>query len=146
MPQKFFATATINARPSKVWAVLTDTRHLVNWIGDPEMKIAVQTDWIIGNPIIITGFHHVKFKNKGIVLKHIENKLLSYTHLSSVSRLPDKPGSYSTFEFILTPAGEYTTLTVTIENFPTVAIQKHLEFYWKSTVTVIKEYVEREFN
>jgi len=111
-------------------------------MGDPELGLEVITDWAIGSPMAIRDSHHARFENKGVVLKCEKMKRLIYTHLSSLSRLPDKQENYSILEFILTPTAHHTLLTLNIENFPTESIRKHLEFYWKTTLNVIKEKVE----
>ena len=113
-------------------------------MGEPEMKVEVLTDWKINSPIFIRGFHHVQFENKGIVLQYEKGKMLSYSHLSSVSRLPNKPENYSILEFILTPVDKNTQLTLNITNFPTEIIRKHLEFYWRTTIITIKKSVEKQ--
>ena len=91
----FSTSVTINAAPSKVWMALTNSDLVVKWMGEPEMNLEVHTDWKINSPIFIRGFHHVEFENKGIVLEYEEGKKLSYSHLSSVSRLPDITENYS---------------------------------------------------
>lgn len=144
MTENFATSISINAEPSKVWAALTDPKIISDWMGAPEMKLEVETSWKINSPIFIRGFHHIKFENKGIVLKYIDNELLSYSHLSSVSRLSDKIENYSVLEFVLTTANKQTTLTLSISNFPTETIQKHLAFYWRGTIHRIKEYVETQ--
>jgi uncharacterized protein YndB with AHSA1/START domain len=139
---KFSSSVTINSEPVAVWTALTDPGLMSKWMGGPELEIEVLTNWEIGSPIIIRGFHHSKFENKGMVLKYEKEQRLIYTHLSSLSRLPDKQENYSILEFILTPAANQTLLTLNIENFATESIRKHLEFYWKTTLNVIKEKVE----
>lgn len=111
-------------------------------MGEPEMQIKVITDWKINSPILIQGFHHVKFENKGTILQYDNGNKLSYSHLSNVSRLPDSPENYSILEFVLTTAEEKTLLTLNIENFPTEVIRKHLEFYWRGTMVGIKKMAE----
>ena len=69
--------------------------------------------------------------------------VLRYSHLSSLSRLPDAPESYSVFEFRLAQRGGGTSLTVLLSGFPTESIRKHLEFYWRGTLGVLKRFVER---
>jgi len=113
------------------------------WLGEPEVNIEVQTDWKINAPIFIRGFHHLNFENKGTILHYDREKKLSYTHLSSVSRLADNQENYTILEFILTPIDEQTLLTVNIKNFPTETIKKHLEFYWRTTVLTIKRQTEQ---
>ncbi|HEY5746930.1 MAG TPA: SRPBCC domain-containing protein [Chryseolinea sp.] len=142
MSDKFSVIVAINSQPADVWIALTDPGRMTKWMGDPDMGIEVHTDWRIESPILIRGFHHIKFENKGTVLKYEKEKRLSYTHLSSVSRLPDKQENYSVLEFILTPIENHTQLTLNIENFPTETIRRHLEFYWRATVLTIKENVE----
>ncbi len=115
---------------------------MIEWLGEPDMEIEVDTSWQINSPIIIKGFHHARFENKGLVLTFDKERTLSFTHLDSISRLPDAPESYSTLTFTLAPVGNATQLMLIIENFPTVSIQKHLEFYWRTTLLAIKDKIE----
>jgi uncharacterized protein YndB with AHSA1/START domain len=142
MTQTFSTSTTINSESSKVWATLTNLELMTQWLGEPEMNIKVLTDWKINSPIFIRGFHHVNFENKGTILQYDRDKRLSYTHLSSVSRLEDKQENYTILEFILTPIDNQTQLTINIKNFPTETIRKHLEFYWRTTVLTIKAQTE----
>jgi len=142
MTDKFSTTVTINSSPSEVWVALTNPGVMSAWMGEPEMGIEILTDWKINSPVLIRGFHHTRFENNGLVLQYEKEKKLSYSHLSSVSRLPDRPENYSILEFILTPAGEKTLLALNIVNFPTETIRKHLEFYWRTTIVRIKKTVE----
>lgn len=143
MTDSFSTNISINATPAKVWQTLTNIELMTQWLGDPDMAIEVQTTWQVNAPIIIRGFHHVQFENKGIILAFDKERKLSFTHLSSVSRLRDIPESYSTLTFILEPADYGTHLTLNIENFPTESIRKHLEFYWRTTLITIKDKVEK---
>ena len=140
-----FSTAVIvNAESAKVWTVLTNPELMSKWMGEPEMEVEILTSWKVNTPIIICGFHNEKFENKGIVLQYESEQKLSYTHLSSVSKLPDRPESYSVFEFILLRIEKGTLLTLNITNFPTETIRKHLEFYWKATMVQIKTSLEEQ--
>jgi len=144
MPEKSYsATINVNGDPAKVWAALTDQGLIPQWMGDAEMNIRVNTSWKIGSPIIISGFYHTLFENKGTVLRYDEPKHLSYTHLSSVSELDDQPANYSIIQFLLKPELGQTVLTINIENFPSPIIRKHLEFYWRTTLFTIKDFVEK---
>lgn len=142
MTDQLSISVKINSSPSKLWTTLTDTRLMSEWLGDPEMNIEVQTDWKVNSPILIRGFHHVNFENKGIILQYDKEKRLSFSHLSSVSKLVDKKQNYTVIEFILTSVDRQTQLTVNIENFPTETIRKHFEFFWRTTVFTIKEIAE----
>ncbi|GAB3547594.1 SRPBCC family protein [Spirosoma fluminis] len=144
MKDRFSTAVTIQAEPADVWTALTNPDSMVQWLGEPEMNIEVHTNWEIGAPILIRGFHHGPFENKGIVLHYDKEKTVSYSHLSSASDLPDRPENYSIFEFNLTPTGKDTLLALTIENFPTETIRNHLEFYWRTTVVLLKERIEKQ--
>lgn len=135
-------TASIAAPPATVWRLLTDPAQMVRWLGEPEMGIEVATDWAVGGPIRVSGFHHVRFVNKGIVLAFEPERLLRYSHLSSVSRLPDVPESYTILEFALTPADGGALLAVSLDGFPTESIFKHFELYWRVTLGILKDLAE----
>lgn len=143
MNPTFEKKVLINAGPATVWKALTEPDQMVQWMGEPEMGLTINTTWQVNSPITISGFHHIKFENKGTVLTYDPHRTLSYTHLSSISRLADIPEHYSIFTFILAPVAEQTELTLTIENFPTEVIYQHLCFYWRATIEKIRLFVEK---
>ncbi len=131
----------INAPTSKVWDALTNLELMKKWMSETEINIV--TDWKVGSPIVIQGnLHRIKFKNTGTVLQFDPERILQYSHLSSLSRLPDETKNYSIIEFQLAPMGQQTSLTLTLSNFPTEAIFKHLVFYWNVTLEVLKRMIE----
>ena len=138
----FSKTIQIEAPISKVWDALTIPELMKKWMS--EIDISISTDWIIGSPIIIRGrLHGINFENKGKVLQFEPEKNLQYSHLSSISRLPDQVDSYSIFAFQLAPIENQTALTVTMSNFPTETIYKHLAFYWNVTLEILKRMLEK---
>jgi uncharacterized protein YndB with AHSA1/START domain len=143
MTQKVEETIIINASPYTVWETLTNTTFMKKWMGEPEMQLEIITDWNVGSAIVIKGFHHIKFENKGTILHFEPNKLLKYDYLSSISRLPDQPENYTTIEFALNPLENQTALTLTLSNFPTESIFKHVGFYWRTTIHIMKNFAER---
>jgi uncharacterized protein YndB with AHSA1/START domain len=143
MTHRFAKRILINSDPATIWKTLTKPELMKQWMGEPEMGIEIQTDWKVNNPIIISGYHHIKFENKGAVLQYDLNRTLKYSHLSSISHLEDKPDNYSIIEFEITPFEGQTMLALTISNFPTEIICKHLSFYWRTTVEKIKILVEK---
>ena len=136
-------TVHINAPTSVVWETLTNPELMKKWMSETEINIL--TDWRVGNPFVIRGhLHRVKFENKGTVLQFEPEKLLQYSHLSSLSRLTDTPENYSIIEFRLSPIHNQTTLTLTASNFPTETIYKHFRFYWNVTLEILKRMIEKE--
>ena len=139
--QPFSKSILIQAPVSKVWKALTDVSLIKKWILEEEINI--KTDWKIGSAILIEGSAHwVYFENKGTVLQFEPGKILRYTHLSSLSRLPDEPGNYSEIEFKLSAMSDQTDLTLSLSNFPTRSIYQHLLFYWNTTLGIIKKFIE----
>jgi uncharacterized protein YndB with AHSA1/START domain len=136
-------SASINASLPTVWRALTDPALIQQWMAEPEMRIEIITDWKVGGPIVVRGWHHINFENKGIVLAFEPCSVLRYSHLSSVSRLSDKPENYSIIEFRLQQAGaESTSLNLAISRFPTESIFRHLDFYWRTTTHILKRFIE----
>jgi uncharacterized protein YndB with AHSA1/START domain len=142
MTRRIESTVTINAPPTAVWSALARPDLMKQWMGEPEMQIEVITDWKVGGPIVVKGFHHTQFDNKGTVLRFEPDSVLRYSHLSSLSRLPDRPENYSVMEFRVEPSGDQTLLTLVVSNFPTETIFKHLEFYWNVTIGIMKKFIE----
>jgi uncharacterized protein YndB with AHSA1/START domain len=132
-------------RPA-VWQALTDPAAMRAWMGEPDMHIDVRTDWRPGAAIVITGVHHGPFRNTGTVLEAVPGTTLRYTHLSSVSQLPDLPEHHSVIAFDLADAAGGTSLRLVVERFPTETIFRHLDLYWRGTVEVFKTFVERSFS
>jgi uncharacterized protein YndB with AHSA1/START domain len=142
-PQPFKKSVVIRAALSIVWDHLTTPDLIVKWMGEKEMDLKINTDWQVGHPIIIKGFHHITFENKGKILQFEPYKTLQYSHLSSISRLPDKPENHSVITFNLDDQQGQTKLTITVENFPNDNIYKHLQLYWNVTAEVIKQQAEK---
>jgi uncharacterized protein YndB with AHSA1/START domain len=132
----------IDAAPADVWAALTVPERMQAWMSPAPVEIA--TDWRVGQPILIRGrLHGVPFESRGTVLRFEPERVLRYSHLSSISRLPDEPASYTVFELRLAPgAANRTALTLELGSFPTEAIFKHLVYYWSVTLQVLKRYLE----
>ena len=140
----FNKTVNINSSTSQVWHILTTPELMKKWMM-PDMEINITTDWRVGSPLVIRGNMNGKnFENNGTVLQFEPEKTLQYSHLSSISRLPDRPENYSIVGFTLNPTENQTALTLTLSNFPTESIYKHLAFYWNVTLEVLKRLIENQ--
>lgn len=144
MNPPFEKTVIIHSNAVNVWSTLTDLKGMKQSAGEEEMELEIKTDWKVNHPIVISGFHHLKFENRGIVLQFEPGTILHYTHLSSLSRLEDKAENYTSIKFELKPVQDHTALKLTIENFPSQAIYKHLCFYWRTTIEKIKLFAEQQ--
>jgi len=132
----------IAAPPAVVWEWLTRPERMQRWMAEPDAAFEVTTDWTVGGPITIRGFHHARFENRGTVTRFDPVEALGYTHLSSLSRLPDEPANHSRLDFRLAPSDGGTALTVALAGFPTESILKHMDFYWRGTLQVLKRLIE----
>lgn len=143
IPDSFSKSITIHTTTSKLWDALTRPELMKQWM--PDDSIEIVTDWTINSSVIIRGnLHGHLFVNTGMVLHFEPLHRLLYTHLSSLSELPDIPESYTAWDFTLEGRGGETTLTVTCSNFPTESIYKHLLFYWNGTLGLIKKLLENK--
>jgi uncharacterized protein YndB with AHSA1/START domain len=143
--QKIFQKSVeIRAPASRVWQALTTPASMKKWMM-PDLELDIITGWKVGGPLLMRGNMNGKdFENRGMVLLYEPEKHLQYSHLSSISRLPDRPESYSILDFALQPTGERTILTLTQSNFPSQSIFKHLSFYWNVTLEVLKKWIEEQ--
>lgn len=146
IPEQLEQAVIVNAPTEHVWACLTNPELMKEWMAEPEMALEIETNWITGTPIVIRGFHHTSFKNVGTVLDFTPMTRLAYTHLNSLSRLPDEPASYTTLDFRLGTADDTTFLKLVMSGFPTASIFRHLQFYWGGTLEILKQTVERRLS
>lgn len=146
MTERIEKNIVIEAPVALTWNVLTKPDLMNRWMAEPELQLKIITDWKVGSPIIIKGFHHLPFENKGTVLQFEPYNALQYNYLSSISRLPDKPENYTTVAFRLSPLLHQTSLKISISNFPTEIIFKHVDFYWRGTAIKLKRLIEEQYN
>ncbi len=134
-------TVTIKAPAAEVWAALTEADLMQRWMTETELEVL--TDWQVGSPVIIRGpWYKTHFENRGTVLQMERERLLRYTHLSSLSRLQDVPEHYTELCFELAPDGAETVLTVTVSNFPTEVIYRHMAYYWMVAPELLRKFLE----
>jgi uncharacterized protein YndB with AHSA1/START domain len=133
----------LDAPLSEVWEALTRPEQMKSWMSDSEIEIV--TTWEVGSPMII----HVQevsyktaFTNTGTVLQFVKERILEYSHLSSISRLPDQAENYTIIRFTLRQEQDHTLLELSLSNFPTESHYKHIDFYWTVTLDVLKRFVE----
>ena len=122
--------------------MISDPEYIQRWMSDEELEVRYAA--ATGAPITIRGkLHGESFENYGKVTAFDSPWRFSYTHLSSISTLPDVPESYSTLNFHCVQLAQSTRLTLEISNFPTASIYHHLVFYWKVTLHVMKNMAEK---
>lgn len=134
----------IDAPLSDVWRNLTDAKLMQLWMAGPEMNIAIESNWDIGSPFTISGWlHGTSFKNTGTITSLDFQQRFAFTHLSSLSNLPEKEENFCTLEFALAGKESATSITLTISNFPTESIYRHMNFYWNMALQCLKRQTEQ---
>src|SRR5690606_18047258 len=103
-----------------------------------QMQLQIITNWTAGSEIVIKGNHNGYFENRGSVIKFTPPNTLAYNYLSSISHLPDSDNNRTMLLFDLIAIADKTRLKLTLRNFPTESILKHLDFYWSGTLTILK--------
>jgi uncharacterized protein YndB with AHSA1/START domain len=143
LQQNILKSIRIDASVIAVWEALTQPELMKSWMADSEIEIV--TTWDVSTPIVINVQEvspKTSFKNSGLVLQFVKEHVLEYSHLSSLSQLPDQDENYTIITFTSQQEENQTLLKVNLSNFPTESIYKHIDFYWTITLDVLKWFVE----
>ncbi len=131
----------INATRARVWDTLTDPHLIQQWMLDTPLEFL--TEWREEGDVLIRGdLHGFPFENRGKMLRFEPFRNLEYTHWSTLSLVPDIPEGYSVLHFELLAQDDHTILILTIRDFLTFEIFKHLQFYWNTALHLLKEVAE----
>lgn len=131
----------INTSAQDIWAALTQPQLIGQWMLDTPVDIL--TDWRENGELLERGnLHGLPFENRGKIVRFDPPNALEYTHWSSLSIVPDIPENYSVVRFELRETSNQTLLTLKMSNLLTFEILKHMEFYWKTTLHLLKEVAE----
>ena len=132
----------IYTHPAKVWSALTTSALMKQWMSQ-DLEVYVETDWQVGSAITTTvAMYNKPMVSTGKILVYEPLKKLTYSHLASISRLPDVPESHATISFDLEAIADGTQVTVTIAGSPNEVIHNHLRFYWGVALNMLKKFVE----
>jgi uncharacterized protein YndB with AHSA1/START domain len=125
----------INTKAEKVWRILTDPEKIKIYLFGTETT----TVWNVGSPILFQGdYNGQRYKDKGTVIKNIENSLLSYHYWSGFSGLEDQPENYSVVTYKIDDISENSvTFTWTQKGFANKESQCHSE---EGLKTILEQY------
>jgi uncharacterized protein YndB with AHSA1/START domain len=141
-PAYFHEEVVVERPVAVVWNHLVNVNSMREWLGGDDYSVEVETTWMRGSPIVIRGTHHLPFENRGVVLAFQPCEEVSFTHLSSLSRLPDQSSSYTKLRFAVHAEGHRTVLKFEASGFPSMSIYRHLQFYWAGTLGAFRRYAE----
>ena len=138
MNKNLIATQSIkiNTKAEKVWRILTDPEKIKIYLFGTETT----TVWNVGSPILFQrDYNGQRYKDKGTVIKNIENSLLSYHYWSGFSGLEDQPENYSVVTYKIDDISENSvTFTWTQKGFANKESQCHSEEGLKTILEQIK--------
>ena len=133
-------TITVNAPVEEVWDALTRPELIRQWF----FGVNTRTTWMEGTPIIHRGEHQGKqYEDRGEILKFQPPKLLSHTHWSSVSGLPDNAENYQQVTYSLVSQGRNTELTITELNLPNEPAKETSGKSWDVALDMLKQMIEK---
>jgi uncharacterized protein YndB with AHSA1/START domain len=136
-------TIGIAAPPAAVWRALTTPELVGAWMW-PESPLAVASDWTVGSPITLSGvWHGHPYTDKGIILRCVPERALSYTRWSRFDRVPDAPENYAVVAFELAEEDGATRLTVTHSKLASDEAAGHAGFFWYGALRRLRDQVER---
>lgn len=132
----------IAAPPDRVWAALTDPEALGRWMADEHAPLEIELEPVVGGRAVFRRAHPEPIEARGVVTALAPMRRLAYTHLADISALPERPESYATLDFHLAPVAAGTRVTLRLCDAPTESIERHLVFYWRTTLEVLRRHVE----
>ena len=134
-------SVTIDASRADVWDALTNPTKVKQYLHGTEMS----TDWKEGSPITWRGEWNGKsYVDKGKILEVKPQRLLKYTHWSSLGGSDDRPENHHTVSYELVGDDGKTTLTLKQDNNATREdAEKMARDNWGPVLNALKETAEK---
>jgi uncharacterized protein YndB with AHSA1/START domain len=134
-------TIVIQAPIEEVWDALTRPELIRRWF----FGVNTRTTWMEGTPIVHKGeYQGEPYEDRGEILTFTPPKLLSYSHWSSISGLPDKKENYQRVTYSLVPKGRSTELTLTEDNLPSEEGKELSDKSWDMALDMLKHLLEKQ--
>jgi uncharacterized protein YndB with AHSA1/START domain len=132
-------STTIDAPVDAIWKAITTPELIKRWF----FGVDTETDWKVGSPIVHTGEWQGKsYVDKGEILRFEPPSVLSHTHWSDLSGLPDRPENYQQVTWTLAEHDGSTELTITEINLPSEEGKAASEESWKTVLGNLKGLLE----
>lgn len=135
------ASTIINAPIAKVWDALVNPDIIRQYMFGTD----VVSDWKSGTPIIWKGeWKGKKYEDRGTILRLEPEHVISYSHFSPLSGLPDAPENYHTVTVELSRTGNGTVVSLSQDKSPTEDARKHSEENWGMMLASLKKLLENQ--
>ena len=130
----------INAPVNKVWEALTNPALIKEYL----FGTNTITDWKKGSPITYEGEWEGKtYKDKGVIVDIIPEKLLHTTYWSSMGGKEDKPENYNNVLYEVKPQGGGTLITISQDNIADEKQLEHVNQNWGMVLDKMKKMLEK---
>jgi uncharacterized protein YndB with AHSA1/START domain len=131
----------INAPRTKVWEALTRPELIKQWF----FGVDTVSDWKVGSPLVHTGSYQGKpYEDKGNILEITPPEVLTSSHWSKGSGLPDEPDNYQHVTFALAEQGGGTDLTLDEINLPNEKAKEISDKSWQQVLGSLKQLLEKQ--
>ena len=104
----------------------------------------VVSDWEESSPIVWKGeWQGRKYEDKGTILKLKQQRMISYSHFSPLSGLPDVSENYHAVTIELSTDKNGTLVTLAQDNNPDEETRQHSEQNWAMMLSSLKNLMEQ---
>ena len=133
------ARTTVDAPISTVWDAFVNPKVINQYMFGTE----VVSEWKKGASIVWKGVWNGKaYEDKGRILELKRERLISYSHFSPLSGLPDTPENYHTVTVELSRDGSRTAVSLSQDNNPTEDARDHSQNNWEMMLDSLKKLLE----
>ena len=130
----------INAPVNKVWQALTDPALIKEYL----FGTNTITDWKKGSTITYEGEWQGKtYKDKGVIVDIVPEKLLHTTYWSSMSGKEDKAENYNNVVYELKAENGGTLVTISQDNIENEKQLEHMNQNWGMVLNNMKKLLEK---
>ena len=134
-----WAEVRIYATADRVWNALVNPEIIRQYM----FNTTTVSDWKEGSSITWKGeWQGKQYEDRGVILRLEPERLLRYSHVSSLSELPDIPENYHTVTIKLSGENGYTQVSLSQDNNPTAQARDHSRKNWEIVLAGLKKLVE----
>jgi uncharacterized protein YndB with AHSA1/START domain len=132
---------TITAPVADVWEALVTPARIKEYM----FGATVTSEWIVGSPIVWMGVQQGRaYEDRGIILEFVPERILEYSHFSSLTGMADLPENYHIVTLRLSVDGARTQVSLSQDNNPTTQAREEAERQWSVILAGLKHVVERK--
>ena len=134
------SSTVINAPVNEVWDALTNPELIKEYL----FGTKTVTDWKKGSPITYEGEWQGKtYKDKGVIVDIIPEKLLHTTYWSSMGGKEDKPENYNNVLYEVKEQNGGTLVTISQDNIKDEKELEHMNQNWGIVLDGMKQLLEK---